>query len=59
MDREDVKMLVKKWWEIYDDETLDFINYKIDDGDTDARHPFLAALSEAGAVHYHNAPSAA
>ena len=22
MDREDVKMLVKKWWDIYDDETL-------------------------------------
>ncbi|KGN65020.1 galactinol synthase 2 [Cucumis sativus] len=61
MDREDVKMLVKKWWEIYDDETLDYINYKmIDDGDTDTRQPFLAALSEAGVVHYgHTAPSAA
>ncbi|XP_027114893.1 galactinol synthase 2-like [Coffea arabica] len=23
MDREDIKMLVKKWWDIYDDETLD------------------------------------
>ncbi|ESQ33518.1 hypothetical protein EUTSA_v10009767mg [Eutrema salsugineum] len=24
MDREDVKMLIKKWWEIYNDESLDF-----------------------------------
>lgn len=64
MEREDIKMLVKKWWEIYDDKTLDF-NYKTiegdDGGDTDdgARQPFLAALSEAGVVQYHTAPSAA
>lgn len=25
MDREDIKMLVEKWWEIYNDETLDYI----------------------------------
>ncbi|KAL9310164.1 Galactinol synthase 7 [Arabidopsis thaliana] len=24
MDREDVKMLIKKWWDIYNDESLDF-----------------------------------
>ena len=24
MHREDIKMLVKKWWDIYDDETLDY-----------------------------------
>ncbi|KAF3775695.1 Galactinol synthase 1 [Nymphaea thermarum] len=24
MDREDIKMLVKKWWDIYNDESLDF-----------------------------------
>ncbi|KAK4765200.1 hypothetical protein SAY86_026290 [Trapa natans] len=24
MDREDIKLLVKKWWDIYDDESLDF-----------------------------------
>ncbi|KAI3448461.1 hypothetical protein Pfo_005126 [Paulownia fortunei] len=24
MDREDIKMLVKKWWDIYDDEKLDY-----------------------------------
>lgn len=24
MEREDIKMLVKKWWDIYNDETLDY-----------------------------------
>lgn len=24
MDRDDIKMLVAKWWEIYDDKSLDF-----------------------------------
>ncbi|WCJ23249.1 galactinol synthase 2 [Euphorbia peplus] len=27
MDREDIKKLVKKWWEIYEDESLDYNNY--------------------------------
>lgn len=26
MEREDIKMLVKKWWDIYEDETLDYKN---------------------------------
>ncbi|KAG7969450.1 hypothetical protein I3843_07G031800 [Carya illinoinensis] len=26
MDREDIKMLVKKWWDIYNDESLDYKN---------------------------------
>ncbi|CAL2268933.1 unnamed protein product [Prunus armeniaca] len=26
MEGEDIKMLVKKWWDIYDDESLDFKN---------------------------------
>ncbi|ESW35300.1 hypothetical protein PHAVU_001G223700 [Phaseolus vulgaris] len=26
MEREDIKILVKKWWEIYEDETLDYNN---------------------------------
>ncbi|TXG66232.1 hypothetical protein EZV62_007507 [Acer yangbiense] len=26
MDRNDIKMQVKKWWEIYEDESLDYIN---------------------------------
>uniref|UniRef100_A0A803MI08 Hexosyltransferase n=2 Tax=Chenopodium quinoa TaxID=63459 RepID=A0A803MI08_CHEQI len=27
MDREDVKMLVNKWWDMYNDPSLDYINY--------------------------------
>lgn len=26
MDREDIKTLVQKWWDIYDDEALDYKN---------------------------------
>ena len=26
MEREDIKMLVKKWWDIYNDESLDYGN---------------------------------
>ncbi|KAL6658918.1 hypothetical protein ACP70R_002958 [Stipagrostis hirtigluma subsp. patula] len=29
MDREDIKMLVKKWWAIYNDESLDFSKSKL------------------------------
>ncbi|PKI44540.1 hypothetical protein CRG98_035078 [Punica granatum] len=61
MDREDIKMLVKKWWDIYDDESLDYKNCM-----TPAEEAvpvnvqrFLASLSEAGVVHYRPAPSAA
>lgn len=60
MQREDIKMLVKKWWDIYNDESLD---YKKPAGDGDAEpvnlQPFIAALSEAGALQYVAAPSAA
>ena len=54
MDREDIKMLVKKWWDIYNDDSLD---YKGDVADKGA--PMRAALSKAGAVMYFPAPSAA
>ncbi|XP_021734496.1 galactinol synthase 2-like [Chenopodium quinoa] len=53
MDREDIKMLVSKWWEIYDDESLD---YKPEE----ARLQLLkAALSEFSNAYYMLAPSAA
>lgn len=29
MDREDIKLLVKKWWEIYEDESLDYQNSNV------------------------------
>jgi inositol 3-alpha-galactosyltransferase len=67
MDREDIKMLVKKWWDIYNDETLDFkglpLSPAADDADDEveavAKKPLRAALAEAGTVKYVTAPSAA
>ncbi|KAJ8752418.1 hypothetical protein K2173_004054 [Erythroxylum novogranatense] len=66
MDREDIKMLVSKWWDIYNDESLDYKNtapssdrdHEANTGEVDLQ-PFVAALSEAGVVHYFTAPSAA
>ena len=52
MDREDIKMLVKKWWEIYNDETLDYEN-------TVNVDRIKGALTNAGGLHYVPAPSAA
>ncbi|PQP96146.1 galactinol synthase 2 [Prunus yedoensis var. nudiflora] len=64
MEREDIKILVKKWWDIYDDESLDFKNIVaaaeagngVDQVDLQA---FKAALSEASVVNFITAPSAA
>lgn len=53
MDREDIKMLVKKWWDIYEDETLDYVNPTVNVG------RIQKALSEAGRVAFIPAPSAA
>lgn len=62
MDREDIKMLIKKWWDIYDDESLDYKNSNVVmnavDGEVEAQK-IMEALSEAGVVHYITAPSAA
>lgn len=66
MQREDIKMLVKKWWDIYNDKSLDYKRTP----NTEAAavtlpsepvnlQPFIAALSEAGAVQFVTAPSAA
>lgn len=51
MDREDVKILVKNWRDIYEDETLDYnpVNVK----------RFTTALLEAGGMKFVPAPSAA
>ncbi|WOL10249.1 galactinol synthase 1-like [Canna indica] len=60
MDREDIKILVKKWWDVYNDESLD---YKGPSPTTPAaeevKPPLLTALSEARPVKYVKAPSAA
>ncbi|KAL9248223.1 hypothetical protein vseg_021569 [Gypsophila vaccaria] len=56
MDREDIKMLIDKWYEIYEDESLDYNP----EADVQPKlEPFRAALSEAGILHYVSAPSAA
>ncbi|XP_008781185.2 galactinol synthase 2-like [Phoenix dactylifera] len=68
MDREDIKMLVEKWWDIYNDESLDYKGPAVVVDGVPAtagaaadglKQPFLAVLSEAGVVHYVAAPSAA
>ncbi|KAJ4956141.1 hypothetical protein NE237_012924 [Protea cynaroides] len=60
MDREDIKMLVEKWWEIYNDESLDYKKPAESDAEAVNLQPFIgAALSQAGVVHYIAAPSAA
>ena len=67
MDREDIKVLVKKWWDIYNDETLDFKGLlpdmlpavAVDEVEAAAKKPLRAALAEAGTVKYVTAPSAA
>jgi inositol 3-alpha-galactosyltransferase len=55
MEREDIKMVVKKWWDVYEDESLDYKNtmpnLKAD--------PLIKALSEAAAVDHMTAPPAA
>jgi inositol 3-alpha-galactosyltransferase len=62
MDREDIKMLVRKWWDVYNDETLDFkglADMSADEVEAAAKKPLRAALAEAGTVKYVTAPSAA
>ena len=55
-------MLVKKWWDIYNDSSLDYKNLS---GSSEVQtngvdiEPFLQALSEVGRVQYVTAPSAA
>lgn len=42
MDREDIKMLVKKWWDVYEDSSLDYKNFV----ETESKlNPIIAALA--------------
>ncbi|CAE6055060.1 unnamed protein product [Arabidopsis arenosa] len=62
MDREDIKLLVKKWWDIYNDESLDYkktVAVVGTEADLVNLKPFITALTEAGRVNYVTAPSAA
>lgn len=56
MGRDDIKMLVKKWWDIYEDESVDYDGVDIID---DEAHKLMAALSQAGSGHLITTPSAA
>uniref|UniRef100_A0A0A0L9E3 Hexosyltransferase n=1 Tax=Cucumis sativus TaxID=3659 RepID=A0A0A0L9E3_CUCSA len=58
MQREDIKMLVKKWWDVYSDPSLDY-KPPSTASTADNVHRFISALSEAGPVHFVTAPSAA
>ncbi|GAA0138225.1 glycosyltransferase [Lithospermum erythrorhizon] len=53
MDREDIKMLVNKWWDIYDDKSLDFKNPAASIGGLPTGN------TGTGGVHYIAAPSSA
>jgi len=63
MQREDIKMLVKKWWDIYNDASLDYkplMNAsEAPAADGVDIEQFVQALSEVGHVQYVTAPSAA
>ncbi|XP_049410903.1 galactinol synthase 1 [Solanum stenotomum] len=68
MEREDIKLLVKKWWDIYNNESLDYkrpvgmnqVNVIGAAGAVNQLQPLIAAaMSQAGAVKYVTAPSAA
>lgn len=56
MEREDIKMLVKKWWDVYNDESLD---YKAGEADETFSRPSIIASLPEPAVSYIPAPSAA
>lgn len=57
MDREDIKMLVKKWWDIYNDTTLD---HKAQGSTVEANRLRGAAFSDTNiSALYITSPSAA
>ncbi|XP_048420369.1 galactinol synthase 2-like [Pyrus x bretschneideri] len=64
MEREDVKMLVNKWEEIYSDDSLDYketlTSAELEKGTDQVNvNPSEAAFSETGAVEFISGPSAA
>ncbi|KAI3991640.1 hypothetical protein MKX01_038038 [Papaver californicum] len=61
MEREDIKMLIAKWWEVYNDESLDFKanDDTVPEDDTFSRSSSVVATLPEPAVSYVPAPSAA
>ncbi|XAR48073.1 Inositol 3-alpha-galactosyltransferase [Bertholletia excelsa] len=60
MDREDIKLLVAKWWDIYNDESLDFKSAEAPslEGEAFSKPSIMASMPEP-AISYIPAPSAA
>ena len=59
MDREDIKMLVKKWWDIYNDESLDFKGENpVSEEETFSKSSIMASMPEP-TISYIRAPTAA
>ena len=60
MEREDIKVLVAKWWDIYEDKSLDFKpeNSVPEGSETFSKPSTMASIPEL-AVSYIPAPSAA
>ena len=59
MEREDIKMLVEKWWEIYVDESLDYKNMMNSKDVSEVALNLQLSEADGGGVHYISAPSAA
>ncbi|CAD5329102.1 unnamed protein product [Arabidopsis thaliana] len=59
MDREDIKMLVKKWWDIYEDSSLDYKNFVETESKLSPINATLASKESVGDVLISLAPSAA
>lgn len=60
MEREDIQMLVKKWWDIYNDDTLNYKNTTAGAGDNEAESGrFKAGIRQDGPIKFITAPSAA
>lgn len=63
MDREDIKKLVAKWWEIYNDESLDFIKaedkVEIEVEEEGFSKPLIMAAMQEPTIAYIPTPSAA
>ncbi|XP_010446624.1 PREDICTED: galactinol synthase 6 isoform X2 [Camelina sativa] len=59
MEREDIKMLVKKWWDIYEDSSLDYKNFGESESKLNQTTAPLASKDPAGDVLTNLAPSAA
>ncbi|KAG5548926.1 hypothetical protein RHGRI_014331 [Rhododendron griersonianum] len=59
MDREDIRMLVNKWWDIYNDESLNYKWISVSSAVDGMTENFMAMQLEAGGIHHLIAPPSA